>query len=147
VMRGLAPRRSGQIMGAWGGGAGISGHTYSDLPHHRKEPTPELVNRGLVNCGLVCELVCELVNCGTNQLRNHVLRQVLLLDPFGDVSEPYGFTTDEIDSVQNSYSGYNVSTCPERLPKPMVGTAVFGWHGWHQCGRPTSNEDSRAPWT
>jgi hypothetical protein len=46
---------------------------------------------------------------------SHVLRQVLLLDPFGDASEPYGFTTDEIDSVQNSYSGYNVSTCPERL--------------------------------
>jgi hypothetical protein len=43
---------------------------------------------------------------------SHVLRQaVLLLDPFGDASEPYGFTTDEIDSVQNSYSGYNVSTC------------------------------------
>ena len=38
---------------------------------------------------------------------SHVLRQVLLLDPFGDASEPYGFTTDEINSVQNSYSGYN----------------------------------------
>jgi hypothetical protein len=46
---------------------------------------------------------------------SHILRQVLLLDPFGDASEPYGFTTDEIDSVQNSYIGYNVSTCPERL--------------------------------
>ena len=48
-------------------------------------------------------------------IMSHVLRQVLLLDPFGDALEPYGFTTDEIDSVQNSYSGYNVSTCPERL--------------------------------
>ena len=37
---------------------------------------------------------------------SHVLRQVLLLDPFGDASEPYGFTVDEIDSVQNSYIGY-----------------------------------------
>jgi hypothetical protein len=47
---------------------------------------------------------------------SHVLRQVLLLDPFGaDASESYGFTTDEIDSVRNSYSGYNVSTCHERL--------------------------------
>ena len=28
---------------------------------------------------------------------SHVLRQVLLLDPFGDASEPYGFTTDDGD--------------------------------------------------
>ena len=34
---------------------------------------------------------------------SHVLRQVLLLVPFGDASNP--FTTDEIDSVKNSYSG------------------------------------------
>ena len=48
---------------------------------------------------------------------SHVLRQVLLLDPFGDASEPYGFTADEIDSVQNSYSGYNVSTS---LPRTLA---------------------------
>jgi hypothetical protein len=52
---------------------------------------------------------------------SHVLRQVLLLDPFRDASEPYGFTTDEIDSVQNSYIGYNVSTCPERLQTDRLG--------------------------
>ena len=60
----------------------------------------------------------------------YVLRQVLLLDPFGDASEPYGFTTDEIDSVQNSYSGYNVSTWTERLQTDGWRTAVFAWVAW-----------------
>jgi hypothetical protein len=60
---------------------------------------------------------------------SHVLRQVLLLDPFGDASEPYGFTTYEIDSVQNSYSGYNVSTCPaERLQTDGWKCGV--WVAW-----------------
>ena len=59
---------------------------------------------------------------------SHVLRHVLLLNPFGDASEPYGFTTDEIDSVQNSYSGYNVSTCPERLQTDGWNCGV--WEAW-----------------
>jgi hypothetical protein len=59
---------------------------------------------------------------------SHVLRQVLLLDPFGDASEPYGFRTNEIDSVQNSYSGYNVSTCPERLQTDGWNCGV--WVAW-----------------
>ena len=41
---------------------------------------------------------------------SHDLRQVLLLDPFGD-----GFRIDEFDSVKYSYSGYNVSTWITRL--------------------------------
>jgi len=40
----------------------------------------------------------------------HNLRQVLLLDPFGD-----GLTTDEFDNVKSSYNGYNVSTRTKRL--------------------------------
>jgi hypothetical protein len=59
---------------------------------------------------------------------SHVLRQVLLLDPFGDASEPYGFITDEIGSVQNSYSGYNVSTRPERLQTDGWNCGV--WVAW-----------------
>ena len=59
---------------------------------------------------------------------SHVLRQVLLLDPFGNASEPYGFTADEIDNVQNSYSGYNVSTCPERLQTDRWNCGV--WVAW-----------------
>ena len=74
---------------------------------------------------------------------SHVLRQVLLLDPFGGASEPYG-----IDSVQNSYIGYNVSTCPERLQTDRWNCGVWvAWVGPDQCGRPTSKEDSRAPCT
>jgi hypothetical protein len=56
---------------------------------------------------------------------SHVLRRVLLLDPFGDASGPYGFTTDGIDNVQNSYSGYNVSTCPERLQTDRWNCGVW----------------------
>ena len=49
-------------------------------------------------------------------------------DPFGDASEPYGFTADEIDSMQNSYIGYNVSTCPERLQTDRWNCDV--WVAW-----------------
>ena len=56
---------------------------------------------------------------------SHVLRQVLLLDPLGNASEPYGFTADEIDSVQNSYIGYNVSTCPQRLQTDRWNCGVW----------------------
>jgi hypothetical protein len=59
---------------------------------------------------------------------SHELRQVLLLDPFGDASDPYGFTTDEIDSVKNSFSGYNVSTWPERLQNDGWNCGV--WVAW-----------------
>ena len=45
----------------------------------------------------------------------HRLKQVLLLDPFGDASEPYGFTKEELDIVRNAYRGYNVSTSKERI--------------------------------
>jgi hypothetical protein len=60
---------------------------------------------------------------------SHDLRQVLLLDPFGDASDPYGFTTDEIDSVKYSYSGYNVSTwTAERLQTDGWNCDV--WVAW-----------------
>ena len=46
---------------------------------------------------------------------SHHLKQVLLLDPFGNASEPYGFTEEELDNVRNAYVGYSVSTSKERI--------------------------------
>ena len=54
---------------------------------------------------------------------SHDLRQVLLLDPFGD-----GFTIDKFDSVKYSYSGYNVSTWTERLQTDGWNCGV--WVAW-----------------
>ena len=54
---------------------------------------------------------------------SHNLRQVLLLDPFGD-----GFTNDEFDSVRYSYIGYNVSTWTKRLQTDSWNCGV--WVAW-----------------
>jgi hypothetical protein len=54
---------------------------------------------------------------------SHDLRQVLLLDNFGD-----GFTIDEFDNVKYSYSGYNVSTWMNRLQTDGWDCGV--WVAW-----------------
>ena len=59
---------------------------------------------------------------------SHVLKQVFLLDPLGDGPELYGFTTEEINRVPNSYREYNVSTCPQRLQTDGFNCGV--WVAW-----------------
>ena len=59
---------------------------------------------------------------------SHVLKQVFLLDPLGDGPEPYGFTTEEINKVQNSYREYDVSTCPQHLQTDGFNCGV--WVAW-----------------
>jgi hypothetical protein len=54
---------------------------------------------------------------------SHTLRQVMLLDPLGD-----GFTQSEIENVQHSYRGYNVTTNTKRLQTDGWNCGV--WVAW-----------------
>ena len=54
---------------------------------------------------------------------SHVLREVVLLDPFGDE-----FTVSEFDNVKYSYSGYTISTWTQRLQTDGWNCGV--WVAW-----------------
>jgi hypothetical protein len=55
---------------------------------------------------------------------SHILRQVLLLDPFGDASEPYGFTTDDVckTPISGTLLAHHISSCSGRLYRHALNT-------------------------